>query len=93
MRDGAAEGVDNCEKRTCRRSLAGHFDGQTCPFLLEILRESSTRCEEHSYDGAFHFHGWIVRSVVERLNLKTFIECIFLLKKINYKASCWELNR
>ena len=34
-----------------RKEDVVHFDGQMSFFSCEILRESSTRCKEHSYDG------------------------------------------
>ena len=39
----------------------------------------------------FVFNSWIVRSMVERLNPKTFIN-VFLFKK-NYQSRQWKLNR
>ena len=60
-------------EQQCRLPLVNRFDGQTSLFSHEILRESSTRREEHSYGGRFNFNSWIVRSMVGRLNPKTFI--------------------
>ena len=44
-----------CRGKWHCHSLVDRLDDQTSCISREILRKSSTRCEEHSYGGRFHF--------------------------------------